>query len=317
MFKSIEWDGKYITVIDQRKLPFEEEYITLKRFEDYLFAIKDMVVRGAPLIGAVAGFAFLCGIKEGRNSVEVEEEIKNTRPTAVNLFHAVERMSNDYKKGKNIEKTAVSIMEEDIELCNRIGEYGAFLFDKPVSILTHCNTGRLATCGIGTALGVIYKLHEKGLIKHVWVDETRPRLQGARLTAWELNKYNIPFTVISDNMAGIVMSENKIDTVIIGADRIALNGDTANKIGSYMLSIVANYHSIPFYVAAPYTTFDNSVKNGKEIPIEKRNSREIRYANNCRIIPDYDVYNPAFDIVPNNLITSFITDKGIIKKPTI
>ncbi len=311
MFKSIEWKNNTLIVLDQRLLPFKEEYISLKTFDDYLYAIKEMVIRGAPLIGAVGAFGFYTGIKENIPLNKVISSLQSTRPTAVNLFASITRMNKAFNNKKDLLEESIKILEEDEYSCEQIGNNGLTLFNKPVNILTHCNTGKLATCGIGTALGVIYKLHEKDFIKNVWVDETRPRLQGARLTAWELKKSNVPFTLITDNMAGWLMKNKQIDAIIIGADRIAKNGDTANKIGSYSLSVLAKHHNIPFYIAAPYTTFDNNIKNGEKIPIEERKKDEITSPYNIPITQDYPVYNPSFDIVPREHITNYITDKGI------
>lgn len=303
-------------VLDQRFLPHKEIWVKCKNYRDVADIIKKMVVRGAPLIGVVAGYGVYLGAKEGK-FYQAYKELKNTRPTAKNLFFALERMRKVYEEKKDVLsvlKEAKKIEEEDRILCNKIGEFGEKLIKKNFKVLTHCNAGSLATAGIGTALGVIRKAKKK--IKMVWVDETRPYLQGSRLTAWELEKEKIPYKIICDNMAGFLMRKGEVDCVIVGADRIARNGDTANKIGTYSLSVLAKYHKIPFYVAAPYSTFDLTLKDGSEIPIEERSEKEVKEIQGKKITPiKAKVFNPAFDVTPHNLITAIITEKGIIRNP--
>jgi len=303
-------------VLDQRFLPHKEIWIKCKNYEDVSNVIKKMIVRGAPLIGVVAGYGLYFGAKEGK-FYQAYKKLKNTRPTAKNLFFALERIKKVFEERRDILivlKEAKKIEEEDRILCNRIAEFGAKLIKRNSKVLTHCNAGGLATAGIGTALGIIKKAKRK--IKIVWVDETRPYLQGARLTSWELEKEKIPYKIICDNMAGFLMRKGEIDCIIVGADRITRNGDVANKIGTYSLSILAKFHKIPFYVAAPYSTFDLTLKDGSEIPIEERSEREIKEIQGKKITPiKAKVFNPAFDVTPHNLITAIITEKGIIKNP--
>jgi len=279
-----------------------------------------MVVRGAPAIGITAAFGFVIGIREGKSLNEVYDTLLNTRPTAVNLKWALDRMKKKYQESGNdvkaLEKEAFEIFYEDIEMNKRMGEHGASLFSKKVSVLTHCNAGALATGDYGTALGVVRSLHKQGKLKKVFVDETRPYLQGARLTAFEMVKEKIPHFVITDNTAGLLMAKKKVDAVIVGADRIARNGDTANKIGTPMLAVLADYHGIPFYVAAPYSTFDLSIETGDEIVIEERGRKEVAFINGKSIIPKQSpVLHYGFDITPGRLITGFITEKGVLKPP--
>lgn len=293
-FKSItlEWTGNTLIFIDQRKLPVENELVICRNHDDVYNAIKNMVVRGAPAIGASAAFGYLLGAMEvdGSNCNKLIEHMKSvkellgsSRPTAVNLFWALERMHSKFEKliqnEKNwieeLEKEAVSIAREDIEINKKIGKNGESLLEDGYTVLTHCNAGALATVDYGTALGVVRAAIEKGKKISVYADETRPYLQGARLTAWELMKDNIPVTLITDNMAGWAMKQGMIDAVIVGADRIASNGDTANKIGTYSLAILAKEHNIPFYIAAPLSTIDMSCPDGEHIPIEERDHKEI------------------------------------------
>ena len=277
-----------------------------------------MVVRGAPAIGCVAAYGFVLGVKyEKEEPRKVYETLKNTRPTAVNLFWALERMLKALKGGKDIEEEAKAIEKEDYETNKKIGEYGSRLIPEGARILTHCNTGALATAGWGTALGVIRSAHYGGKNIFVWVDETRPYLQGSRLTAWELLKENIPHKVITDNTAGFLMKLGKVDFVIVGADRITRRGDVANKIGTYSLAVLAKEHKIPFYVAAPLSTFDENLSYGSEILIEKRSAEEVKNCFGCQIAPkESGALHLGFDITPAELIDAIITEKGIIEKPT-
>ncbi len=332
MINTIKYEENLIYMIDQRKLPLTEEYFKCKNYQDVIFAIKEMVIRGAPAIGVAAAFGISLFVMQAKdkeyflkNFFKVCEEFSKSRPTAVNLFWAIERMKKLFEKVKNLDfenikekfyKEALEIYNEDIETNKKIGEFGSSIIKDNSNILTHCNAGALATAGFGTALGVIRAAFYKGKKIHVFVDETRPFLQGARLTAWEMVKENIPATLICDNMAGFLMKQGKIDVIIVGADRIAANGDTANKIGTYMLSVLAKEHKIPFYIAAPISTFDISIKSGEEIPIEERGSGEITHIKSERIAPlNISVYNPAFDVTPNENITGIITERGIISPP--
>lgn len=332
-FKTIEWKDDRVVMIDQRKLPLEEVYVECLSFEDIARAIKEMVIRGAPAIGVAAAMGIALGAIKSKKSEKIEflAEIKEiatvisgTRPTAVNLFWAVRRMTNlvDENKDRNIDlikerlvEEAKKIYEEDIHICKRIGKVGSDLIKDGSSILTHCNAGALATAGYGTALGVIRAAFEDGKRIKVIATETRPFLQGARLTAWELDQDGIPVTLITDNMAGFVMSKGMVNAVVVGADRIALNGDVANKIGTYSLSILARYHKIPFYVAAPISTIDYNCPSGALIPIEKRDVREVTHILGNKIAPDVEVLNPAFDVTPHENIDSIITENGIAKAP--
>jgi methylthioribose-1-phosphate isomerase len=339
MIKTIEWTDEGIRMLDQRLLPTEEKYLMLRSYEEVAEAIKKMVVRGAPAIGVSAAMGLALGASQsvGTSVADLEDDfdymckvMSETRPTAVNLFWAIERMRNRLRKEKSLTKDpleikarlveeAQSIFREDIEANRALGRFGAELLSDGDTVLTHCNAGALATAGdYGTALGVVRGAIDAG--KHIAViaDETRPFLQGLRLTAWELAKDNIPVTVITDNMAGHVMKSGKINAVVVGADRIAGNGDAANKIGTYMVAVLADKHDIPFYVAAPISTLDLSLKSGDEIPIEERNGREVTHIKEHQLAPDgVGVQNPAFDVTPNELITAIITDKGVARAPYV
>lgn len=318
MIQPIVWDGKNLKLLDQRKLPFEIEYYKCTTLKDVCFAIKEMVVRGAPAIGVAAGFGFYFGVVEKIKLKDIESMLLNTRPTAVNLKWAVEKMKECYLLKKELLQEALKLMEDDIKINRQIGKNGAKIINDGDNILTHCNAGSLATAGYGTALGVIRAAKEEGKKIHVYVDETRPFLQGARLTAFELNEENIDNTLICDNMAGFLMWQKKIDKVIVGADRIALNGDVANKIGTYQLAVLASYHKIPFYVAAPLSTFDKNCQSGEFIPIEERSDKEIKEIFGKKITAEKQkCYNPAFDITPNFLITGIVTEVGIINSSEI
>ena len=330
--KPIEFKNGKLILIDQRKLPKIEEYFVCNNYKDVIYAIKNMVVRGAPAIGVSAGYGIAMYVNEEKDYVKFKEnfykvceEFSNSRPTAVNLFWAIDRMKKVFEKVKDYEFSKIKeeffleadkIFKEDIDVNKKIGENGKILIKDNSNILTHCNAGALATAGYGTALGVIRSAFYSGKNIHVYVDETRPFLQGARLTAWELMKEKIPCTLICDNMAGFLMKMGKIDLVIVGADRIARNGDTANKIGTYTLAVLAKKHNIPFYVAAPFSTFDFSIENGDKIPIEERDGREITEMFTKDIAPDgVNTFNPAFDVTDAELITAIITEKGILKPP--
>ncbi|MBU1863974.1 MAG: S-methyl-5-thioribose-1-phosphate isomerase [Candidatus Omnitrophica bacterium] len=333
-FETIRWENGKVIIIDQTKLP--EKFIerTCQTVEELHDAIKVLAVRGAPLLGVTAAFGLYLGIqncnqKKGEAFIgEIERVaayIKTSRPTAVNLFWALERMVACARS--NVQKTVPEIKEilfheaelikrEDSELCRSIGKHGEPLIEEGDVVLTHCNAGALATAGIGTALAPLYIAHEKGKRFKVYADETRPLLQGSRLTAWELNRSGIDVTVICDNMAASLMRKGIIKKVIVGADRIAANGDAANKIGTYSVAVLAKYHTISFYIAAPYSTVDASCPSGEQIPIEERNGEELKKIGERKIAPDdITVYNPAFDVTPQTLITAFVTERGVLYPP--
>jgi methylthioribose-1-phosphate isomerase len=337
MIKTVEWTKEGIRMIDQRVLPTEEKYLMLRSWEEVADAIKKMVVRGAPAIGVSAAMGLALGASQsvGMSIADLEDDftymcqvMSETRPTAVNLFWAIERMRERFNREKSktgsVEEIKASLVDEaqklfqeDIAANRAIGHFGADLITDGDTILTHCNAGALATAGdYGTALGVVRGARDAGKRVAVIADETRPFLQGLRLTAWELAKDNIPVTVITDNMAGSVMQSGKVNVVVVGADRIAGNGDTANKIGTYMVAVLARKHEIPFYVAAPISTLDLTLKSGEEIPIEQRDSKEITHIKGQQLAPDgVAVSNPAFDVTPNELITAIITDRGVARAP--
>lgn len=337
MIKTLEWTNEGVRMIDQRLLPNEEKYLMLRSYEEVAEAIKKMVVRGAPAIGVSAAMGLALGANQsvGTSVADLEDDfgymcdvMGKTRPTAVNLFWAIERMRDALNRLKtqtqNVEEVkaglvqeALDIYQEDIDANRSIGRYGAPLIPDGATVLTHCNAGALATAGdYGTALGVIRGARDAGKRVAVIADETRPFLQGMRLTAWELAKDNIPVTVITDNMAGHIMKSKKVDCVVVGADRIAANGDTANKIGTYMVAVLAKQNNIPFYVAAPVSTLDLSLFTGEQIPIEERAAREVTHIGTHQMAPEgVQVHNPAFDITPNELITAIITDKGVARSP--
>lgn len=339
MIKTIEWTDEGISMLDQRLLPSEEKYLMLRSYEEVAEAIKKMVVRGAPAIGVSAAMGLALGASQsvGMSVDDLEDDfdymckvMSETRPTAVNLFWAIERMRERFRREKSTtqdtEKIKASLIEEsraifreDIEANRALGRFGAELLSDGDTVLTHCNAGALATAGdYGTALGVVRGAIDAGKRIAVIADETRPFLQGLRLTAWELAKDNIPVTVITDNMAGHVMKSGKVNAVVVGADRIAANGDAANKIGTYMVAVLARKHEIPFYVAAPMSTLDLSLKTGEEIPIEERDGREITHIGGNQLGPDgVEVHNPAFDVTPAELITAIITDKGVARAPYV
>ncbi|OGI11441.1 MAG: S-methyl-5-thioribose-1-phosphate isomerase [Candidatus Margulisbacteria bacterium GWF2_35_9] len=326
--KTIEIKDKRVFLIDQTLIPYEEKIVEIKSMDEMYFAIKNMVVRGAPAIGvaAAAGMAlFIRDIEDKKFTHEALRKagtyLKQARPTAVNLFWAVDKVL-DYSSAKKIEELKESIWyfvydmaEEDIAINKAIGRNGADLIPvgKKVNVQTHCNAGSLATVYWGTALGVIRELHNRNQLNMVYADETRPRLQGGKITAWELLQDRIPVTVLSDNMAAYMMGKGHIDMIVVGADRIATNGDVANKIGTYGLAIMAKYHSIPFYVAAPVSTIDFSISSGKEIAIEERNAEEVTHINGKRVLPEgVSIVNPSFDVTPAELITGIITEKKVV-----
>ncbi|MBI5206343.1 MAG: S-methyl-5-thioribose-1-phosphate isomerase [Candidatus Firestonebacteria bacterium] len=333
-YETIYWEKNSVKMIDQRLLPDKVIYNTYTEYTDVADAIKKMVIRGAPAIGVAACMGIALGIEKSKtNSAlklkiefdEIAETFRKTRPTAVNLFWAIERMKKCFQNNislpvqqikKILVHEAINVYNEDIDINKSIGKNGAVLLKSPCTILTHCNAGALATAGYGTALGVIRSAFDMGKKINVFADETRPFLQGSRLTVWELQQYGIPVTLITDSMAGHFMSRGKIDAVVVGADRIAANGDTANKIGTYSLSVLANENKIPFYVAAPISTIDTNIDSGEKIPIEERSSEEIHFIAGKRITPiGTEAANPAFDITPSKYISAIITEKGVIKKP--
>lgn len=330
--KSLEWRVDHLRILDQTFLPNRTVFSDLRDVGRVWDAIKKLRVRGAPAIGIAASYGFYMGLKDVPDEnfssfwIEVQriaDYLGSARPTAVNLFWALERIKNSIFAMKDkpiaeikehVLKIAKTIHDEDRRVCKQIGLNGQSLVGKKARILTHCNTGSLATSEFGTALSVIYHAHQAKKNIHVWVDETRPLLQGARLTAWELSQAEIPMALITDSMAGFLMKQGKVDLVIVGTDRVAANGDMANKIGTYSLAVLAKAHQIPFYVAAPLSSIDMSLESGDSIPIEERDGREIYEIGGIKIAPDrVPTYNPAFDVTPAEYITAFITEKGIIK----
>jgi len=312
--KAFKWEGDALKLLDQRLLPLQERWLTLTDHLQVAKAIKEMAVRGAPAIGCVAAYGFVLGLKKGRPPEEVYETLKNTRPTAYNLFWALDRVMKALKEGRDPEEEAVKIEREDYEANKKMGELGSNLIKEGARVLTHCNTGALATAGWGTALGVVRSLHYGGKKPFVWVDETRPYLQGSRLTAWELLKEGIPHKVITDNAAGYLMKKGLVDVVLVGADRITRRGDVANKIGTYSLAVLAKEHRIPFYVVAPTSTVDPHTESEKDVPIEERSEEEVKTCAGKPVAPvDSPAYHLAFDTTPAELITYIITEKGVFK----
>lgn len=336
MIPTLEWTPAGISFLDQTKLPLEETYVLATDYKQVARVIRDMIVRGAPAIGVSAAMGVAIGIERSgattlpELSAEVDvicATLAATRPTAVNLFWGIGRVRGLYDDlaGKNASiteiKTAVvalakRLYDEDIAACKKMGMFGAELLPMEGTVLTHCNAGALATCGYGSALGVVRAAVERGHKIDVFADETRPFLQGARLTAWELMKDNIPTTVLCDNMSAALMAQGRIQAVIVGADRIAANGDTANKIGTYGVSILAKEHGIPFFVAAPFNTIDMATADGAGIPIEQRDPREVTHSNGKQMTPDgVGIENPAFDVTPAKYITAIITERGVLRAP--
>lgn len=332
--KTIVFKDDILYLIDQRKLPTIYEIFQCKDYKDVDFAIKDMVVRGAPAIGATAAYGVVLAAKQflGEDKEvffskmdEALDILNNSRPTAVNLMWAIKRMRSLIENNKElstkeiyikIKEEADLIFEEDIITNKTMAKHGNEIIKQGATILTHCNTGALATVAYGTALGVVREAHYTGKNIFVYADETRPRLQGGRLTAWELVQENIPAKLIADNVAATLIRDGKIDVILVGADRVATNGDSANKIGTFMLSVVAKAYNVPFYIVAPTTTIDFDMKTGKEIHIEERSSEEVTHIEGIRIAPEgIDVFNPAFDVTPWENITGIITEKGIIRPP--
>jgi methylthioribose-1-phosphate isomerase len=336
MIQTLEWTDGGVVFIDQTKLPTEEVYVTCTTHQQVADVIRNMVVRGAPAIGVAAAMGIALGVKNSKaeNGAELKKEfdqvcetIRQTRPTAVNLFWAIRRMGEKFEtlRVRPISQLKQALIEEaqrmhaeDIAANQAMGRHGASLMPDSGGVLTHCNAGALATAGYGTALGVIRAAVEQGKKIHVYADETRPFLQGSRLTAWELMKDGIPTTVISDNMAGVMMQQGKIGAIVVGADRIAANGDVANKIGTYTVAVLAKEHGIPFYVAAPISTVDLETPDGRGIPIEQRNSREVTHIAGKQMVPDgVGIENPAFDVTPAKYVTAIITERGVARAPYI
>ncbi len=331
--RTIELHNGIVRLIDQRQLPHRLVVEECTSYQQIAVAIKEMHIRGAPAIGVAAAFGLALVAYHSRASSreelleELEEAasiLSNTRPTAVNLFWALDRVMAKARSHRgdlaSLRETVITeaqlIAEEDVETNKKIGLHGATLIKDGFNILTHCNTGALATVDYGTALGVIRTAWEQGKRIHVWVDETRPRLQGARLTAWELKQLGIPATLIADNVAGLLMRQGKVDIVLVGADRIAANGDVANKIGTYNLAVLAHEHGIPFYSVAPISTIDLSIPSGEHIPIEERDTTEVTHIEGIPIAPEgFPVYNPAFDVTPHRFVTGIVTEKGIVYPP--
>jgi len=308
-YRSLWYEGNSVKFIDQRKLPYSFELFTAKTVDDVAYAIKEMVVRGAPAIGAAAVYGMALGQREVEKSAKV---LKATRPTAHDLFYAVDSMLDAQKKGKNLLDAATTYVEDIIRRCKNIGEHGEKLIREDGRILTHCNAGALATVDYGTALAPFRVAHGNGKPFLVFVDETRPRLQGL-LTAWELHQEGISYVLIADNAAGYYMSRNEVDLVIVGADRIAKNGDFANKIGTYEKAVLAKENDIPFYVVAPISTFDQKLRDGSSIVIEERGRNELAVVNGKTIMPEWvQVKNPAFDVTPRRYVTGYITENGIL-----
>jgi methylthioribose-1-phosphate isomerase len=338
MLPTIAREGDVVVMIDQRKLPAQEVYVRCKTAAEVAKAIKTMVIRGAPAIGVAAAMGIALGMRRskatGTQKFAAEFQaicdlMAGTRPTAVNLFWAIDRMKRTFaaaaQAGKSVDqikdrldREAELIHDEDVASCRAMGAFGAAVVPDDARILTHCNAGALATAGYGTALGVIRGAVEAGKTVAVFADETRPFLQGARLTAWELVRDGIQTTVITDNMAGALMRQGKVNFVVVGADRIAANGDTANKIGTYTVAVLAREHQIPFYVAAPLSTIDLKTPDGHHIPIEERNAREVTHVGGTQLAPaGAQVWNPAFDVTPHHLIAGIITERGIFRAPYI
>ena len=328
------WQDDHVRLIDQTRLPAEFTYVEIRRSDDMAHAIKTMIVRGAPAIGVAAAFGICLGAKEIESEDrevfieqlnQIGELLAATRPTAVNLFWAIRRMMETARKAEGdvamiratLRKTAQAIADDDVRTCKAIGDHGVTALPRSpeqVRLLTHCNAGALATAGYGTALGVVRSAWTAGRLDRVYADETRPRLQGAKLTTWECVQEEIPVTLITDNMAAHCMQQGMIDVVVVGADRIAANGDAANKIGTYSVALCAQAHNIPFYVAAPLSTIDFELPDGSLIPIEERNPEEVYQVGNTKLCPNgVDFYTPAFDVTPAALIAGIITEHGVFK----
>ena len=336
MLPTVEWKGDHVLMVDQRKLPAQELYLELRTPRDVARAIERMVIRGAPAIGVAAAMGLALGVVKSRATGSATlasefyrlcEMMADTRPTAVNLFWAIDRMKRVFSEAARAGRSpaeirhiviaeARAIHDEDVDCCRAMGRHGAEVLPDDGSVLTHCNAGALATGGYGTALGVVRAAVETGKRISVYADETRPFLQGARLTAWELMRDGIDTTIITDGMAGPLLRSGRVDVVVVGADRIAANGDVANKIGTYTVAVLAREHGVPFYVAAPTSTVDLATPDGSAIPIEERNEREVTHVGSVRVAPEgVGVWNPAFDVTPHVLIAGIITEQGICRPP--
>ena len=317
---AIQWKGNTLYLLDQTKLPVEEVWLSYMDYRPVIDAIRTMVVRGAPAIGVAAAYAYCLAALEGADLKKAKEALAASRPTAVNLFWALDRMEK--RAGtcggdpEALIAEAIAIHQEDVAMCKAMGRYGAAVVPEHARILTHCNAGALATGGYGTALGVIRAANEQGKVEMVYADETRPLLQGARLTAYELVTDHIPATLIADNMAASLMAKGKIDLAVVGCDRMAANGDFANKIGTYGVAVLAAYHGIPFYTVLPSSTIDMSIPDGKHIVIEERDPAEVTHFAGVQTAPEgIRVCNPAFDVTPHKLLTGIVTEKGVIHPP--
>jgi methylthioribose-1-phosphate isomerase len=330
---TVVWEDGVVVMIDQRRLPGEETFVRCRDHHEVAAAIKDMVIRGAPAIGVAAAFGLALGARNSSSEGSTLREewndmcaaLAQTRPTAVNLFWAIERMRRRFATlaeaggdalRQGLLDEALAIQAEDVESCRRMGDLGAELLPDRARVLTHCNAGALATAGYGTALGVVRSAARMGKLEHVLADETRPFLQGARLTAWELKQDGIPVIVITDGMAGHLMARGEVSAVVVGSDRIAANGDVANKIGTYTVAVLAREHGIPFYVAAPVSTFDLATPTGADIPIEERAAEEVTHVAGRQVTPDgVPVRHPAFDITPHHLVTAIVCERGVAREP--
>ncbi len=317
---AIRWEEHTLYLLDQTKLPVTEAWIAYTDYRPVADAIRTMVVRGAPAIGIAAAYAYCLAALAGEDLEEARAVLGSSRPTAVNLFWALERMAHKAEDCGGdpavLTEEAKAIHAEDVAMCKAIGAYGAAVVPERARILTHCNAGALATGGYGTALGVIRAAHVQGKVKLVYADETRPLLQGARLTAYELVRDHIPATLIADNMAASLMAKGQVDLAVVGCDRMAANGDFANKIGTYSVAVNAHFHGVPFYVALPCSTIDLSLPDGSGIPIEERDRDEVRTLCGVQTAPaEVEVYNPAFDVTPHSLVTGIITEKGVVYPP--
>jgi len=316
---TLRWTGEALELLDQRVLPERIEYVACRTAADTAQAIRGMVVRGAPAIGCAAAFGIALESRRAANLEAAFEVLAHSRPTAVNLFWALDRMRRALQQrgASSLESEAIAIYQEDLAVNRAIGAHGAELVPDRARIMTHCNAGALATAGHGTALGVVRSARDQGKTVSVVANETRPFLQGARLTAWEMVQERIPVTLVTDSMAGFLMSRGEVDLLIVGADRIAANGDVANKIGTYTLAVLAQRHALPFYVAAPLSTFDLGIADGASIPIEERPADEVTGYRGSRWAPDgVAVRNPAFDVTPAELVTAIITERGVVSRPT-
>ena len=333
MVSTVAWDDGAVVMIDQRRLPGEQVFVRCRQPREVAEAIRNMTIRGAPAIGVAAAFGLALAARGSKArgaalAAEFERacgELAHTRPTAVNLFWAIDRMRRRFQAAAEMDGAALrqalldealAIQAEDLAACRRMGDLGAELLPQEARVLTHCNAGALATAGYGTALGVVRSAARLGKIKNVFADETRPYLQGARLTAWELMQDGIPTTLIADNMAGHLMARGEVNAVVVGADRIAANGDVANKIGTYSVAILAKEHGIPFYVAAPVSTIDPSTPDGSKIPIEERSPDEVTHHGGRRLAPEgVAVRNPAFDVTPHRYVTAIVCERGVARAP--